>query len=154
MRYSGGNRAIFEQVRDRRESIRELTEKYVEIRQRLLSPSSASGSYDHNRTPESRTERLYEKADNLRIKILELIIEKAELQRELERDISKLTNFREQNVMFMRYVLNLKWREIAERMECCEREVYKVHGRALRNYDKLCTEKQHERGKGSDSIDK
>lgn len=45
--------------------------------------------------------------------------------------IECLENAKEKDVLFYRYIKGLRWWEIAERMECSERWVLKVHGEAL-----------------------
>ena len=49
----------------------------------------------------------------------------------IENLIKSVKNEDENEVLFYRYVKGLRWWEIAEKMDCSERWVHKLHGRAL-----------------------
>lgn len=49
----------------------------------------------------------------------------------IENLIKSVKNEDENDVLFYRYVKGLRWWEIAEKMDCSERWVHKLHGRAL-----------------------
>ena len=49
----------------------------------------------------------------------------------IEKCIGEVEDEEENDVLFYRYVKGLRWWEIAEKMECTERWVHKLHGRAL-----------------------
>lgn len=49
----------------------------------------------------------------------------------IEKCIGDVEDEEENDVLFYRYVKGLRWWEIAEKMECTERWVHKLHGRAL-----------------------
>ena len=49
----------------------------------------------------------------------------------IENLIKSVKNEDENDVLFYRYVKGLRWWEIAEKMDCTEQWVHKLHGRAL-----------------------
>lgn len=49
----------------------------------------------------------------------------------IENLIKSVKNEDENDVLFYRYVKGLRWWEIAEKMECTERWIHKLHGKAL-----------------------
>lgn len=49
----------------------------------------------------------------------------------IENQIKTVKNEDENDVLFYRYVKGLRWWEIAEKMDCTERWVHKLHGKAL-----------------------
>lgn len=49
----------------------------------------------------------------------------------IENQIKTVSNEDENDVLFYRYVKGLRWWEIAEKMDCTERWVHKLHGKAL-----------------------
>ena len=51
--------------------------------------------------------------------------------REISERIAKMKSENERDVLFYRYIKGLAWWEIAEKMGCSERWVYKLHGKAL-----------------------
>ena len=51
----------------------------------------------------------------------------------IENQIKMVEDEDENDVLFYRYVRGLRWWEIAEKMECSEQWVYKLHGKALKH---------------------
>ena len=49
----------------------------------------------------------------------------------IEKQIKEIKNEDENDVLFYRYVKGLRFWEIAEKMDCSEQWVHKLHGRAL-----------------------
>ena len=49
----------------------------------------------------------------------------------IEKQIKKIKNEDENDVLFYRYIKGLRWWEIAEKMDCSERWIHKLHGKAL-----------------------
>lgn len=46
--------------------------------------------------------------------------------------IDALENSRESDVLFYRYIKGLDWWKVAEKMELTERQIYRIHGKALK----------------------
>lgn len=54
---------------------------------------------------------------------------------EINKYISLLKSETERDLLHYRYIKGMAWWEVAEKMECSEREVYRKHGKALNNFE-------------------
>ena len=48
--------------------------------------------------------------------------------------IKKLKSENEKDVLFYRYIRGMDWWEIAEKMKFSERQIFRIHGKALANF--------------------
>ena len=51
---------------------------------------------------------------------------------EIKTCIDALKDSRESDVLFYRYIKGLDWWKVAEKMELTERQIYRIHGKALK----------------------
>lgn len=51
---------------------------------------------------------------------------------EIKACIDALEDSRESDVLFYRYIKGLDWWRVAEKMELTERQIYRIHGKALK----------------------
>ena len=56
------------------------------------------------------------------------------LYQEIRERIDKIKEDNERDVLFYRYIKGLDWWEIAEKMNYSERQIHRVHGRALAHF--------------------
>ena len=61
-------------------------------------------------------------------------LEKVRCYQKIERQISQMENEDEQEVLRLRYILGMKWEEVAVKMNYSWKWVHKIHGRALLNF--------------------
>ena len=61
-------------------------------------------------------------------------LEKVRCYQKIERQISQMENEDEQEVLRLRYILGMKWEEVAVKMNYSWKWVHKIHGRALMNF--------------------
>ncbi len=61
-------------------------------------------------------------------------LEKARCYQKIERQIRQMKNEDEQEVLRLRYIIGMKWEEIAVKMNYSWKWVHKIHGRALMNF--------------------
>lgn len=61
-------------------------------------------------------------------------LEKARCYQKIERQISQMENEDEQEVLRLRYILGMKWEEVAVKMNYSWKWIHKIHGRALMNF--------------------
>lgn len=61
-------------------------------------------------------------------------LEKAKCYQKIERQIRQMENEDEQEVLRLRYILGMKWEEVAVKMNYSWKWVHKIHGRALMNF--------------------
>lgn len=54
---------------------------------------------------------------------------------EIAKRIKKLKSENEKDVLFYRYITGLDWWEIAEKMKFSERQIYRLHGKALAHFE-------------------
>ena len=141
---------LLDELAERRQTVRELAEKYEEIRQRMLSPPSATGTHHHSRTTESRTERLYSQADEVRGQIIDNLSRLIELKLELSAAIEQVPNEKYKQLLFDRYYLGKKWAQIAHDQDRDIRTMFKTHSRAKKELEAILNKNAQERGEGND----
>ena len=132
---------LLDELAERRQTIRELAEKYEEIRQRMLSPPRATGTHHYSRTTESRTERLYSQADEVRGQIIDNLLRLIDLKMELSAAIEQMSNEAYKQLLFERYILCLKWEQISIDMDKSIRWIYAMHGVALNQFKEVLMKK-------------
>lgn len=132
---------VLNQLLVKRQHIRELVEKYEEIRTKMLSPPSASDysdySYHGQRSSESRIERLHDKAEKLREKIADEEIELIDLKTAVYNQIEQLSDETNKDILFDRYVRGYKWTEVARKYDVGLRHVFTMHQKALKEWDQV-----------------
>ena len=129
---------VLNQLLVKRQHIRELVEKYEEIRTKMLSPPSASDySYHGRRSSESRIERYHDKAEKLRVKIADEEIEMIDLKTAVHNQIEQLSDETNKDILFDRYVRGYKWTEIARKYDVGLRHVFTMHQKALKEWDQV-----------------
>lgn len=58
-----------------------------------------------------------------------------DIQVELNDKINKVEDFNERMVLRYRYILNYTWEQISEKMGYSSRQVIRIHGEALKNFE-------------------
>ena len=61
-------------------------------------------------------------------------LERVRCYQKIERQIHRMENEDEQEVLRLRYIKGLKWEEVALKMNYSWKWVHKIHGRALQNF--------------------
>ena len=61
-------------------------------------------------------------------------LERVRCYQKIERQIRQMQNEDEQEVLGLRYILGMKWEEVAVKMNYSWKWVHKIHGRALLNF--------------------
>lgn len=60
-------------------------------------------------------------------------LEKVRCYQKIERQISQMENEDEQEVLRLRYILGMKWEEVAVKMDYSWRQIHRIHSAALLN---------------------
>lgn len=60
-------------------------------------------------------------------------LEKARCYQKIERQIRQMENEDEQEVLRLRYILGMKWEEVAVKMDYSWRQIHRIHSAALLN---------------------
>ena len=61
-------------------------------------------------------------------------LEKARCYQKIERQIRQMENEDEQEVLRLRYILGMKWEEVAVKMDYSWRQIHRIHSAALLNH--------------------
>lgn len=61
-------------------------------------------------------------------------LEKAKYYKKIERQISQMENEDEQEVLRLRYILGMKWEEVAVKMGYSWKQTHRIHSSALKNF--------------------
>ena len=110
--------------------INRISSEIEEIRSMILHPSMNNDGMPHG----SKTSDLSEYAAKLTEKEERLYIEGMEqikAYKDIEKRINQLRNEDERDVMFYRYIKDKRWWEIAELMGYSERQIHRLHGKAI-----------------------
>lgn len=62
-------------------------------------------------------------------------LEKARCYQKIERQIRQMENEDEQEVLRLRYILGMKWEEVAVKMDYSWRQIHRIHSSALLNFE-------------------
>lgn len=110
-----------------------LNEELAEIRINKMFPSMTQDGmpHVHNNTDLSVYASRIDKTERKIIKARYLKIQK---MKEITEKIERMDDENEKDVLFYRYIRLMKWEEIAAKMKYTYRNVTKIHGRALCNF--------------------
>lgn len=61
-------------------------------------------------------------------------LEKVRCYQKIERQISQMENEDEQEVLRLRYILGMKWEEVAVKMDYSWKQTHRIHSSALQNF--------------------
>ena len=73
--------------------------------------------------------------DELEQQLYQEGVEQVKLYKDISWKIQSLKNEEERDVLFYRYIKGMEFWEIAKEMEYSERQVHRIHGRALKNIE-------------------
>ena len=90
----------------------------------------------------SRMENTIVKVIDLEHEINEDIDRFVDLKRDIQDTINKMENINYQLLLEMRYLSGKNWEEIAEQLNYNNRTVFKVHGRALKQFERIRANEQ------------
>ena len=62
-------------------------------------------------------------------------LEKVRCYQKIERQISRMENEDEQEVLRLRYILGMKWEEVAVKMGYSWKQTHRIHSSALKNFN-------------------
>lgn len=123
--YLNGYRKAIRRIRRVDEELEELQELAKSVKATDYSGMPHGGGTSKDLSDElARIDSLKRKLEREKEQVVESYIS-------IEKCIGDVEDEEENDVLFYRYVKGLRWWEIAEKMECTERWVHKLHGRAL-----------------------
>lgn len=92
------------------------------------SPKSTTSSY--------RLEDCTQKIMDLQSELCEVMVDLVEVSCEISRAIQKVENYAYQDLLVKRYILGETWEKIAEDMNYSEQHIHRLHGEALKKFQK------------------
>ena len=113
--------------------IHRINAEIAELRSMKLSPSLNNDGMPHG----SSQSDLSGYAAELDSMVQELIDERycrIKDYQDIVGRIKKLKSENEKDVLFYRYIRGMDWWEIAEKMKFSERQIFRIHGKALANF--------------------
>lgn len=120
---------------DAENMIRCLEEDLERERAAFLLRSQAYDDMPHSSgTNNADLSNMAAKMDEILMEIRRELDRKYAIRREIIHRLSSMQNEREECVLWYRYLMGLKWEEIAERMGYDLRFVYRIHGSALQHF--------------------
>lgn len=133
-------KAYLLQIRKTDQIVQRLLEARFSLRSSLYSTGAPlsgmpGGSHDPDRTGKTiaRLDELEQRIDTY---VDELVARKAEAFAH----ITRLPEFAEQDVLIARYLQCKPWPVIAREMHYEERQVYRIHGNALKNFESVLSQ--------------
>lgn len=113
---------------------RELTDEINQLRLEKQSPKSTAfdampKSHNTNRDLSDYVARI----DDLLMRLQEAVNQRIAIRREINERLNQMAE-RENLLLYLRYIQGLSFREIAQRMRYEERQIYRIHGDALRHF--------------------
>ena len=85
----------------------------------------------------SRLEAIAEKIMDLEREISERIDDLRKKQADVESAIVRLDSDREQDVLTLKYICGYRWEEIVQTSNYSQRQVFRIHGEALKKIEKF-----------------
>ena len=112
--------------------INRIEEELAEIRIMKTSPSVNNDGMPHG-SNQSDLSDYASNLDELERELLEERYNRIKLYKNISEQIKRLSSENEKDVLFYRYIRGLEWWEIADKMKYSERQVLRIHGKALEN---------------------
>ena len=114
--------------------IHRINAEIAELRSMKISPSVNNDGMPHGGCGQSDLSGYAAELDSM---VQELIDERycrIKDYQEIAGRIKKLKSENEKDVLFYRYIRGMDWWEIAEKMKFSERQIFRIHGKALANF--------------------
>lgn len=126
-------------VMDRR--IRRLKARREKLRAEMYSVKSPAGSMSADRVQTTTTGdnmlRLIARVDEIEKDIIAQLEEYEERKQSICRQIDRMPEGKEKDVIHSRYILFHKWERIAVDLDVSVRYVYMLHGKALQTFERI-----------------
>lgn len=130
-----------QQVYHMHRKVNRLKARREQLRAEMYSIGSPSGKMDADRVQTSMSGdtmlRLIAKVDSLERDIVYEIDEMLDSQRRIAKEIERIPNERQRDVLHKRYIECKRWEQIAVDLDVSVRYVYMVHGDALQAFAKM-----------------
>lgn len=130
-----------QQIRKADGKIKRMERSRQQLRANLYSIGSVTGEMSPDKVQSSSTEdamlKLIAKVDELEREMIWTIDRQKRLIRKISMEIELVPDERYKTILQCRYIMCWKWERIAVDMDLDIRYVYKLHGAALQEFEKI-----------------
>ena len=114
--------------------IHRINAEIAELRSMKISPSVNNDGMPHGGCGQSDLSGYAAELDSMVQELIDERYYRIKDYQDIVGRIKKLKSENEKDVLFYRYIRGLDWWEIAEKMKFSERQIFRIHGKALANF--------------------
>lgn len=114
--------------------IHRINAEIAELRSMKISPSLNNDGMPHGGCGQSDLSGYAAELDSMVQELIDERYYRIKDYQEIVGRIKKLKSENEKDVLFYRYIRGMDWWEIAEKMKFSERQIFRIHGKALANF--------------------
>ena len=114
--------------------IHRINAEIAELRSMKISPSVNNGGMPHGGCGQSDLSGYAAELDSMVQELIDERYYRIKDYQDIVGRIKKLKSENEKDVLFYRYIRGMDWWEIAEKMKFSERQIFRIHGKALANF--------------------
>ena len=114
--------------------IHRINAEIAELRSMNISPSVNNDGMPHGGCGQSDLSGYAAELDSMVQELIDERYYRIKDYQEIVGRIKKLKSENEKDVLFYRYIRGMDWWEIAEKMKFSERQIFRIHGKALANF--------------------
>ena len=121
------------QYRDNVKRIKRIEVELAELRAMKMSISARMDGMPHSRE-QSDLSGYAAKLGQTEGELMQERCQRVKTYKDIAKRIKDMRSEVEQDILFYRYIAGMEWWEIAEKLEYSERQVHRIHGKALKNF--------------------
>lgn len=114
--------------------IHRINAEIAELRSMKISPSVNNDGMPHGGCGQSDLSGYAAELDSMVQDLIDERYYRIKDYQDIVGRIKKLKSENEKDVLFYRYIRGMDWWEIAEKMKFSERQIFRIHGKALANF--------------------
>ena len=114
--------------------IHSINAEISELRSMKISPSVNNDGMPHGGCGQSDLSGYAAELDSMVQELIDERYYRIKDYQDIVGRIKKLKSENEKDVLFYRYIRGMDWWEIAEKMKFSERQIFRIHGKALANF--------------------
>ena len=114
--------------------IHRINAEISELRSMKISPSVNNDGMPHGGCGQSDLSGYAAELDSMVQELIDERYYRIKDYQDIVGRIKKLKSENEKDVLFYRYIRGMDWWEIAEKMKFSERQIFRIHGKALANF--------------------
>lgn len=114
--------------------IHRINAEIAELRSMKISPSVNNDGMPHGGCGQSDLSGYAAELDSMVQELIDERYYRIKDYQDIVGRIKKLKSENEKDVLFYRYIRGMDWWEIAEKMKFSERQIFRIHGKALANF--------------------